>query len=458
MLSLAKRLITYLKGFIVEALGVIFSREKQKQLLGISLYRNAFYLIIAHLALPLSGFLFWIIASRFYTPENVGLASATIAAMTLVAALSTLGLDYGLIRFLTHAGSNANRMVNSCLIITSLVSIMICGIFFAGISVWSPKLLFLRQNTIYLTVFVVFTIATTLSFLVSNAFVAQRRAGFVLATGLIFGLLRLPLPVLLVIFFHSFGIFASWGVSVVIALIISVLFFLPRAQPGYRLFPALSRSVVNEMIRFSSTNYIANLFWYVPGLILPIMVLHMLGAELNAYFYIAWSVGNLLAMIPQATSTSLFAEGSYDEQRLGADTKRSLKLTFLIIVPAAILILIIADKLLLLFGASYSEEGTMLLRILVLAAFPITINYIYLSVKRVENKLAVLIGLSAFIAIAALALSYLLLPRMGVNGVGIAWLGSQGVVAVGIVISFLVRRPAIREKMHWFRVSLWGRR
>ena len=209
------------------------------------------------------------------------------------------------------------------------------------------------------------------------------------------------------------------------------------------------------MAHFSFANYFTNLLWFIPSLILPIVVLNVLGAELNAYFYIAWAVGGVLATIPLATSMSLFAEGSYDEQRLGANTWRSLKLTFLILVPAAILMLVIADKLLLLFGSSYSESGTVLLRIVILSAFPIAINYIYLSMKRVQKKLAVLIELSAFIAIATLALSYVLLPRMGINGVGIAWLGSQGVVAVGIVISFLVRRPLVRATLRRFRSSLW---
>lgn len=202
------------------------------------------------------------------------------------------------------------------------------------------------------------------------------------------------------------------------------------------------------MARFSFANYSASLLWFVPGLILPIMVINTLGAELNAYFYIAWTMGGVLATIPRAISMSLFAEGSDDEDNLGADTWRSLKLTFLIILPAVIIATIFADKLLLLFAAPYSEKGTMLLRILVLSAFPIAINYIYLSVKRVERKLTVIIGLSAFIAITTLALSYLLLPRMGINGAGIAWLASHGAIASMVLASSLWKRGALDKRGH----------
>jgi len=464
LLHVIKSLGGHARGFFAEIVTTATSKGKLKQLLGISLYRNAFYLIITHLAVPLAGFVFWIIAARFYAAEDVGLASATISAMLLLTALSTLGLDFGLVRFLPHSGQSANRMLNSSLTITGLASIILCGIFLAGTSIWSPALLFLRQNPLYLAAFVVFTGAMTLSIIVGSVFVAQRRAGFTLARALIACMLRLPLPILLAAFFHSFGIFASWGISVAVSLVIGVLFFLPRVQPGYRLFPAISRNTVTEVMRFSLANYIANLFWLLPGYILPLMVLNMLGAEPNAYFYIAWSVGNVMTVVPLAISTSLFAEGSYDEQRLVTNTWRSLKLTFLIVVPAVIVIAIIADKLLLLFGSAYSESGTMLLRIAVLSTFPIAVNYIYMSLKRVQKKLAVLIELSVFIAVATLGLSYLFLPWIGINGVGLAWLGSQGglgsqgVVAGGIIISFLLKRAVVREGLRRFKTSLWRRR
>lgn len=113
---------------------------------------------------------------------------------------------------------------------------------------------------------------------------------------------------------------------------------------------------------------------------------------------------------------------------------------FLILVPAVMLILVLADKLLLLFGGSYSESATTLLRILAISALPLAINVIYLAIKRVQMRLKLIIGLTAFVAIVTLGLSYLLLPQMGINGVGVAWLISQGVVALGIIANSLWRR------------------
>ena len=162
-----------------------------------------------------------------------------------------------------------------------------------------------------------------------------------------------------------------------------------------------------------------------------------MGREPTAYFYIAWSIGSASAMISGAVSTSLFAEGSHDEERLGLNIWRSLRLILLTVVPAVILILAIAPQLLLLFGGSYSESGASLLRIVAISALPWSINLVYLAKLRVEKKLKVIVGFTAFIAVLTLGLAYLLLPRMGINGAGIAWLATHGIIALVVtVISF----------------------
>jgi O-antigen/teichoic acid export membrane protein len=172
------------------------------------------------------------------------------------------------------------------------------------------------------------------------------------------------------------------------------------------------------------------------------MVVNLLGAELNAYFYIAWAIGGVLSVIPIAASTSLFAEGSYEQERLGINIWRSLKMILLLLAPAVMLILAFADKLLLLFGTAYAENATTLVRILAIGSLPLAVNIVYLAIKRVEKRLKVIVSLTAFVAVVTLGLTYLLLPHMGINGAGIAWLISQLVIALVIITNWLKRRQA----------------
>lgn len=442
LLEMIKQLGLRIGGFFTEVISIATSKQKLEQLFHIPLYSNAFYLMVANAVAALCGFAFWIIAARFYPAEAVGLASAVIAAMRLLATFASLGLGYGLIRFLPLSGRKAHSLLNSSFTISILAALSISFVFIGGLGVWSPALLFLRQEPVLVAAFVVFTIAFALQEIAEEALIASRRAGLLLAREVIFDLLRLPLVILLAGVFHSFGIFGSWGISLWVALFFNIFLFLPRIQAGYRPRPTIGREV-NEMMRFSSGNYIANLLGSAPGLLLPIMVINLLDAESTAYFYVAWAVAGTVAMVAQSISMSLFAEGSYDEQRLGINVRRSLKLMFLILVPAAILVLAFADKLLLTFGNSYSESATTLLRILTLSTLPLAINTIYLYMKRVEKKLAVLIVVTAFLAVGTLALSYMLMPRMGITGIGIAWLVSQGIVALVIVAGFLKRHRIV---------------
>ncbi len=428
--------ITIVLSWVVATLT---SKERLRQRLNVSLYRNALYLMTTHALTGGFGLVFWLVAARFYRAEDIGLASAAISAMMLLALLGTLGLDYALIRFLPNSGRVSGAMINSSLTLGGLASIIAALIFMAGLDLWSPALLFLRQHPVLFLAFVVFTAGTTLHMLVGRTFIAVRRAGFTLAQGVIFNVLRLVLVIILAAFFATFGILASWGLAAMAAVVIGVLLFLPRLHAGYRPLPVIKRKVVGELLHFSFTNYVTALLWFAPTFVLPLMVVNLLGAEANAYFYIAWAIANVLFAIPIATSFSLLAEGSHDEERLGRDTRRSLMFTFATVVPVALLIALVGDRVLLLFDPAYAENGTGLLRVLALSAVPLSLNHIYFGVKRVQMKMRGVVALSAFIAIATLALAWVLLPEMGILGAGIAWLSSQSVVALVIVILWVPR-------------------
>jgi O-antigen/teichoic acid export membrane protein len=148
-MSMAK-FISFVKTTITDLAKILTSKEGLKSLYGVSLYRNAVYLMLNSGVFALTGFVFWIAAAKLYPAEAVGLSSAAISAIGLLAVLSTLGLDYGLIRFLPGSGEKANDMINSCFTIGGVVSIVVSGIFLAGLGIWSPALLPIRESCIYI--------------------------------------------------------------------------------------------------------------------------------------------------------------------------------------------------------------------------------------------------------------------------------------------------------------------
>ncbi|MDO9334317.1 MAG: oligosaccharide flippase family protein [Dehalococcoidales bacterium] len=436
---LINKFAAFIKKVLSNTLGLPTSREGIKSLFRVSLYRNAVYLMLNSTMLALTGFFFWIAAARLYPTEVVGLASSAIAAIGLLSLLSTLGLDYGLIRFLPGAGDKAREMINSCFTIGGTVSILFALIFLAGLGIWSPALLPLRDNLLYLFAFIIFAFTTTIHTLNNQCFIAARKSRFAMAQGWLAGFLRFIPLVILASSFQKFGIFVSWGIAISFAAVIAIIFFLPRTYNGYHPLPSIRKDVVGEMLRFSFANYIANIFWMIPQLVLPIMVVNLLGAEQNAYFYIGWSTAGIVFMIPTATSLSLLAEASHDEKKLNQEMKRSLKLILLLLVPAIIVLLLLGDTILLFFGRAYSEKAPELLWILAVSALPLSLNHVYFTIRRVEKKMQSVIWLTAFIAIATLVSSYFLLPVMGIKGAGIGWLIGQGTAAL-LTFPYLWRR------------------
>jgi len=417
---------------VSEAIGVITSREKLERFVAIPLYSNAFYLMLNAGVMALFGFFFWVVVARFYTEAEVGLGSAIISAMSLLSIISLVGLNISLVRFLPHS-DKPQELINSCYTLGGLVSLAIAGIFLAGLGFWSPALAFVKQNAVFASAFMVFTMLWTLHSLVNYTFVAQRRAGFVLSKNTIFSVLKLGFPVLFVLFFRTFGIVASWGVAMAVALAVSIFLFLPKVQDFYKPLPTLKLNLLKDMWRYSGGNYLADLFSTCLPFILPLMVVNVLGAQQNAYFYIGWMIAALLFAIPRGVSQSLFAEGSHFEDRLKENVTKSLKFTYLLLIPAVIVLILVGKWVLLAFGQSYSPNALHLLWVLSVSSIPLALTHIYTGILRVTGRIKELVGIWGFIVLATLLISYLIMPVTGIIGIGYTWLGAQTIVAVYIL-------------------------
>lgn len=436
-----KGLSAKLKRLLRSVIATVSSKHEMLALLRNPLYSNAIYIILANAANALCGFIFWMVVAHCYTEDDIGLAAGVLSAASLLTMISGMGLGSGLIRFL-GTSKNPSALLNSVFTAVGLASLAAALVFLLGLGHWwSKDLVFIRGNAIYLIVFLLVIPAAGLFGLTDQAFIAGRRAGFILAKNLIFNALRLALPALLAVILHSFGIFASWGTAMLVAFLVGAFFFLPRARAGYRLSFRFDRKAVKEVLRFSFANYIGDIFGAAPILILQSsIILSMMDPKSNAYFSIAWAIGGMLSMIPAAMATSLFAEGSNDEARLEQHMLRSLKMVFLVLIPVVLLVVALADQLLLLFGSKYSQNGADLLRLLAVSSIPGAVNSIYFSAKRVQRHMEGIILSAILSAVIMLGLSILLLPSAGIIAVGIASLVCQVVITLAIMLEWGTRR------------------
>jgi O-antigen/teichoic acid export membrane protein len=105
---------------------------------------------------------------------------------------------------------------------------------------------------------------------------------------------------------------------------------------------------------------------------------------------------------------------------------------------------IAASWVLAIFGRSYAQEATSLLRLLALAA-PLAIPaHLYITYLRVRKLTKCLVISTALMAILTLGTTALLMPRIGVAAGGLGWLLGNGSVAV-VALATAARGGGVHE-------------
>ncbi len=412
-------------------ISILQTKTELKQHLNDPLFKNSYFLIATTIIGSILGFIFWILTARYYTPHDVGLATALISAVNLLVALSLLGFNFGVTRFLPNE-KNKQGMINSSLTITFIFSILLSVIFVSGVRMWSPALSFIYENMLFLLVFVIFVFTTALIRLQQTVFVALRSTELSFIQDITLSVLKL-IFVLFLVAFGVFGIISSWVIATCIALVVSIFFLTPTRVHSYLPVPIVKKKMIKAMFHTSFGNYIAGNFAAIPASVVPLMIVNVLNPEMNAYFFMALAISNILIMVPVAVNSSLFAEGSYAPDKFRNNVIKALKFTFLLVIPMILGIFIFGDKLLLLFGKTYAENGFYVLCILVLSVIPFTINKVYMTIKNIQLKVKPIIYLNALISILTIAISYLLMVEIGLIGVAIGYTLAQGIGAVVVL-------------------------
>jgi O-antigen/teichoic acid export membrane protein len=384
------------------------------------------------------GFIFWLFAARVFPDNAVGLGSAVVSGMNLLAMLSILGFNIGIIAYLPHE-QEKTKMINSCLSIIGITSFLFALIFLLGREIWSPALSILREPR-YQGLFILFTIGTALAMFQINVFVAFRNAKYSFIQSIIGTSRVVILP--LIVAMGAFGIFFAYGLGIVVAFTIGNI-LLKRVHTKYRPKFGIDKKMIKNMFLFSFGNHIAMVFAALPGLILPLIIINLISAEMTAYFYISWMIASTLFTIPGAISMSLFAEGAFKPENLRIEMIKAIKLIYILLIPGIILIYILGDKFLLLFGSGYSDNSLIMLYILAISSISVAINSLYVTVLRVQKKVKEIMYLLVFTTTFTLIMSYLLLTRMGLIGVGIAWLLPNVIVTliIGVKMIRKIRKP-----------------
>lgn len=397
------------------------------------LYYNAFYLMANSAAASLLGFVFWKVVTRYYTPPQVGIGTALLAASNLVVFIGNLGLETSLVRFIPEARENTVKFINTSLTTAAAFTVLGSFIYLAGIGYWSPALSFITRRLVLAAVFVLTSVSIGLSGLIDQCLVAGRAARLVFYKNLLANLVKIPLP-LLMLQWGGMAVFVASSTAVTSGVILAFMLFLPLIYPHYRPLPTFKPSLLKPLIRYTLGNYVSNFFMYGVNLLFPLIILYCLGPEYSAYFYIAWMLNSVAGVVAGGMVNSLLAEGSNEPAQFKTNLRRSLISTLVLLVPAALGCYIAGPWLLGLFGGDYAANGKALLRWLAVSNFPAAIGYFFITVNQIQKKIRLIILQAVMSFFLVLGLGYGFMKIYGLAGAGMGFLLAQSIVALFVTV------------------------
>lgn len=389
------------------------------------LYKNSLFLMASRILNAACGFIFWIIAARFYSVEDVGIATALISSLGLVILFSRFGFDLTIIRFI-NSNDKAN-VINTCLTTTTIFSILAGVIYIGNADIFSKSLLFIQKPE-YSAIFLVFVIMNSIVSITGSTFIALRNSGQVFYQNVLLAL-RIPLLIPL-IFMGSFGIFGALGLAYLFSALFAFFLLKKFMQFSFK----IDMRFIRESFEFSSGNYISNILAAVPALIMPILILNISGEAEAARYFIAFSIGNMVLIIPDALSTSFFVEVSYGKS-LKNSLMRAGVAIFSFLVPATLILIFYGKFLLGLIGKDYIDAYE-LLKILALSSLFVAVYSLFIPIQNIRMKVMSVLKLNLLRFLLLLGLSYFFILRLGILGVGYAWMITYGILNLVIVVIF----------------------
>ena len=405
------------------------------------LYRNAYALVLSSGLTSAIGGAYWVAAARLYSAEALGVNAAGISAMLFIAGVAQLNLTNVLVRFVPEAGLQSRKVLVLAYLAAAFLSGLCSLVFVLRLGLFAPALGALLDGPGLAAWFVLATTGWSIYVLQDGALTGLRQAGWVPVKNVAFALAKLALLVVFAGLVPSFGVVASWTLPVAFMLLpVNGLIFhrlLPRhaaASTGHHHLPGPA-----QIARYVLGDYLGAMAWLAATTLLPLIVVREAGATATAYFFLAWQIAFLLHHIATDMGAALVAEAAANPERLAADSYRVAAEASRLVVPLTLLLVAGAPLILGVFGTAYATEGATLLRLLALAAIPGILNAVYVSVARVQRRIGSVVVFLGIFAMAVLGLAAVLLPVLGITGVGIAWLASHTVCGVVVYVGYLRR-------------------
>lgn len=425
------------------------------------LYFSANALIVSTAVTSVAGFAFWALAARTLSADMVGIGTALVSVVTLLANLATLGLRNGLVRFLPEAGGSTRRLITGSLLASTFAAIVLSGIFLLGQPWWAGQLGFLRANALTIAAFAGSTVVWVLFVLQDHVLIGLRKSPWVPVKNLAYSIGKI-IALLLLAAFSTWAVLGATVLPAVFAVaVVGLLLFRWTRGECDAQVPDTS-VLLRRLVRFAAVDQIAWLVWLATPQVLTLIVLHVQGPEASAYYYIANMIGYSLYLITSNIGSALIAESVHNPDQAATYARKALVHSIRLVLPLAVVGVVIGPFALRILGEEYAAHASTAMQLIILSALPQAIVGISVNTARVRREMSTVVKTYVFLAVVIWGGSWVTLSWWGVTGVGATILVAQTLAAVGLVLAGrtgLQQGPLTAESV-WggvARLSLWAR-
>ncbi len=378
------------------------------------------------------GFVYWAVAARTFPATDVGESSTAIAAMSLIAPLTLLGLGTLLLSELPTMKDGRSTLVATAALLTGLFSggiALLCAFVLPGDFLGLPGI------GTDLSVSLLFAAAVStqcVGLLLDQSLLSMIGGGMQLRRNLIQAIVKLLLLVAFAVTLARFGslaIVASWMLANVVSLLaVGVLLMRRYGISARQLLPA--PRMLHGLHFDAARHHVLNTALLVPYFAMPIVANVILGSEQAAYFYAALSLAGAVFFLPLSLSTALFASGARDSRTFLMEFRKTIRYAFLACLGATVVVALVGRYILHIFGAAYSDNGYVPLILLCLGGVGLIVKDHHVALARVTGDVGREALLVWTLTIAEVACAVIGAARGGLNGLALGWLTAVGVGAL----------------------------
>lgn len=403
------------------------------------LNRTTWGLVGSNLVTAGLGMLFWVIAARIFDTFTVGRDSALIASILAIAAICQLNLQVLIPRFLPQVRTHVAKRITHAYMLGAGLSLFAGLAFVLLAPVASDQFEFLRDDATLSLVFVIGTAAWAVFVLQDAALTALSRASWLPVENGAFSIMKILLLPVAVWLGMTNGPFASWLVPLIVIIPVVNWLLFRRVVPAAEVAQADAAGVVDvfgwsRLLKFIAQDVAGTVFGQLAMAAMPFLVIAMLGAEQNAYFYIPFMIVTAWDLVFMAACLSLTTEAARTVERTRHLSRMTVRRFTRLQLPGALTIALFASAILLLFGQDYAENGTEVLRLLALASAFRCWTFLYAAGARLQAHGTQLLCFQALLAIALIAGVVTFAPSGGIDAVAQVWLAAHLIAAAVVTI------------------------